>query len=106
MEAVTDTIIVAASVLGAVCAIGAAVLAVVKWFLKQEKQTEDINSVRELHKNDMKIINDELCMLSYAMLAALDGLKQLHCNGEVTKAHDKLEKHLNQKAHGQNSQKP
>ena len=38
---------------------------------------------------------------SKTMLASLDGLMQLHCNGNVTKAHDRLEKHLNQQAHGQ-----
>ena len=35
------------------------------------------------------------------MLASLDGLMQLNCNGNVTKAHGRLEKHLNKQAHGQ-----
>ena len=52
---------------------------------------------------DIQELRDELCVLSYGMLAALDGLKQLHCNGEVTKAHDMLSKHLNKQAHGQHN---
>ena len=77
------------------------ILAVVKWFQKQDKQTTDIESLRHQHEQDIRAIKDELCVQSYGMLAALDGLMQLHCNGNVTKAHEKLEKHLNQKAHDQ-----
>lgn len=46
-------------------------------------------------------IASELCMLSYCTLANLDGLKQQGCNGKVTEAREKLEKHLNQQAHGE-----
>lgn len=46
-------------------------------------------------------ISSELCMLSYCTLANLDGLKQQGCNGKVTEAREKLEKHLNQQAHGE-----
>lgn len=96
-----DTIIKAAALLGALAALWAAVYAVIKWFQKQDKQSEDIEELREKQKSDIQDLNDELCMLSYAMLACLDGLKQMHCNGSVTEAHNKLEKHLNQKAHDQ-----
>lgn len=100
-----------AKVLGALGTICAIVFGVFKWFQKQEKQTVDIKELKALHIKDIKEtrekeskdlqdVKDELCVLSYAMLAALDGLRQQGCNGEVTKAHDKLEKHLNQRAHG------
>lgn len=93
-------------------AILGAVIAVLKWFLNQDKKGEDIKKLKELHQKDMedagkreredvKAIKDELCMLNFAMLAALDGLKQLNCNGSVTAAHEKLNKHLNQRAHDQ-----
>lgn len=111
MEAV-DVIIKAAALIGAVGGICGGIYAVCKWFQKQEKQSTDIAALKELHEKDMeaarkkeaedmKAIKDELCVLSYAMLASLDGLQQLHCNGNVTKAHAALEKHLNQKAHDQ-----
>lgn len=105
-----DLIIKIAGLVGAVGVIWAAIYGVIKWFQKQEKQSSDIEALRELHvkdieatrkkeSEDLKAVKDELCILSYGMLAALDGLQQLHCNGNVTKAHDRLEKHLNQKAH-------
>lgn len=111
METV-DLIIKVAALIGAVGGICGAIYAVIKWFQKQEKQTTDIAELKALHQKDMEAtrkkeaedmqaIKDELCVLSYAMLASLDGLQQLHCNGNVTKAHEKLEKHLNQKAHDQ-----
>lgn len=107
-----DLIIKVAALIGAVGGICGAIYAVIKWFQKQEKQTTDIAELKALHQKDMEAtrkkeaedmqaIKDELCVLSYAMLASLDGLQQLHCNGNVTKAHEKLEKHLNQKAHDQ-----
>lgn len=82
----------------------------VKWYLKQEQQTDDIESLRNKEKDDIKHLNDmhaedirklneELCLITYALLACLDGLKQLHCNGPVSEAHNKLEKHLNMSAH-------
>lgn len=107
-----NTLIILGSVVTAILTIGGVAVAIIKWVLNQNKQSEDIDALKKKHdadmtatreqeKADVQAIKDELCVLSYAMLAALDGLKQLHCNGEVTKAHDRLEKHLNQTAHGQ-----
>ena len=107
-----NTLIILGSVVTAVLTIGGVAVAIIKWVLNQNKQSDDIVALKKKHDDDMaatkeqekadvQAIKDELCVLSYAMLAALDGLKQLHCNGEVTKAHDRLEKHLNQTAHGQ-----
>ncbi len=109
---VIDIVIKIAALMTAIGGIVGAIYAIFKWFHRQEQQTTDIAALKELHERDMEAarrkeaedmqeVKDELCVLSYAMLASLDGLKQLKCNGEVTKAHDKLEKHLNQKAHGQ-----
>ena len=62
---------------------------------------KDMDDTRRQETKEMQAIKDELCILSYAMLAALSGLKQQGCNGDVTEAHSRLEKHLNQQAHGQ-----
>lgn len=94
-----EMIIETAKVLGALGTIVTIIYAVIKWFQRQEMQSVDIEELHKLHSSDMKSVQAELCVLSYAMLAALDGLKQLHCNGNVTKAYEALEKHLNQKAH-------
>lgn len=107
-----DFVIKLSAFVAAVLALWGIIYGIVKWFQKQNKQTADIKSLEELHKKDMEAarkkeaedmqdIKDELCVLSYAVLATLDGLQQLHCNGNVTRAHDRLEKHLNQRAHGQ-----
>lgn len=96
-----DAIIKAAAVLGALIALGTAAYAVIKWFQKQEKQSTDIEALRKKQEEDTQAMQDELCLISYAMLACLDGLKQQGCNGAVTTAHEKLEKHLNQRAHDQ-----
>ncbi len=100
------------TIIATVITIGGIALAIIKWVVNQNKQTADIATLREKHERDIKeskekesqdiqSIKDELCVLSYAMLAALDGLLQQGCNGNVTKAHDRLEKHINQQAHGQ-----
>ncbi len=95
------TIITIAGVISALTAIGAAAYRVVKWFQAQEKQTKDIEKLREQEKKDIEDMQDELCLLTYAILACLKGLKEQGCNGPVTEAIGKVEKHINQKAHGQ-----
>lgn len=105
-----DVIIKVGAVIAASSTILGAVVFVVKWVNKQNKQTADIKDLKKHHDEDIQKeakdiqeLRDELCVLSYGMLAALDGLKQLHCNGEVTKAHEMLSKHLNKQAHGQHN---
>lgn len=86
----SSTIIAAAGVLAAATAIGAAIYKVIKWFQKQEQQSKDIKSLQE-----------EQCLLTYGVLACLKGLKEQGCNGTVTEAISKIEKHLNKAAHHQ-----
>lgn len=52
------------------------------------------------YDKQIKEIKAEQCLLTFGMLATLDGLKQLNCNGKVTEARDKIDKHLNKTAHG------
>lgn len=88
MYITSQSIQTVAAVITAIIVIFSAVFAVYRWYLKQNKQDGDIKELKE-----------EQCLMSYAILACLDGLKQLGANGNVTDAHNKLEKHLNQKAH-------
>lgn len=46
-------------------------------------------------------IEEENCLLCYGISACLDGLEQLGANHTVSHAKDRLEKHLNRKAHHQ-----
>ena len=54
--------------------------------------------IKKQEKEDIKAMEDELCLLTYAVLACLKGLKEQGCNGPVTEAIGKIEKHINQKA--------
>lgn len=100
----TNTIITIAALLGAITVIAGACYSVIKWFQKQEKQSVDIEELRKKEAEDIQQMKDEQCLISYAMLACLDGLKQLNCNGAVTEAHNKLQKHLNKRAHSSSSE--
>lgn len=84
----TNTVIASASLLAAATAIFSAVFAVYRWYLRQNKQDEEIKKMKA-----------EQCLLTYGILACLKGLKEKGCNGPVTEAIGKLEKHINKAAH-------
>lgn len=94
-----QTIITAAAVMAAVIAIITNFAKVVRWMDKQKKQDTDIQALRATHISDMDAIKEEQTLLVYGILACLKGLKEQGCNGPVTEAINKIEKHLNQKAH-------
>lgn len=85
-----DTIITAGSVITAIAVILSAVFAAYKWYLKQNEQDKEIEKMKS-----------EQCLLTYGILACLKGLKEQGCNGPVTEAIDKIEKHVNKQAHDQ-----
>lgn len=83
-----QTIITIASVITALGVILGVILAVHKWYLKNEKQDDDI-----------KAIKDEQTILTKGVLACLKGLKEQGCDGPVTTAISDIEDHLNKQAH-------
>lgn len=85
-----NTIIMTGSLLTAVVVIFSAIFAVYKWYLKQNQQDVEIERVKS-----------EQCLLTYGILACLKGHKEQECNGPVTEAIDKIEKHINKQAHDQ-----
>ena len=85
-----NTIIMAGSLLTAIVVIFSAIFAVYKWYLKQNQQDVEIERVKS-----------EQCLLTYGILACLKGLKEQGCNGPVTEAIGKIEKHINKQAHDQ-----
>ena len=94
-----QTIITAGAVLGALIAIVTAFVKVVRWKDRQKQQDADINDLRSTHIQDMDSMKKEQTLIVYGLLACLKGLKEQGCNGPVTEAINKIEKHLNQKAH-------
>ena len=55
---------------------------------KDQKQDADIQKLKEENR-----------LIAYGLSACLDGLQQLGCNHDVTKAKDKIDKYINQQAH-------
>lgn len=83
-----DTIITAAAFLSAVVAIFGLIFAVYKWYLRQNKQDDDI-----------KALKAEQSVIVKGVLACLKGLKEQGCNGPVTNAIEEIQTHINEQAH-------
>ena len=77
-----------AELLGSLAVIGVALVALYKFFERDRKQGTSIRNIQE-----------EQTLLCYGIKACLQGLAEQGCDGPVHDALDKLEKHLNQKAH-------
>ena len=87
-----ETFIELAALLTALGVIGGAALWAVKFVDRQKKQDQELTAIRK-----------EQTLICYGVMACLRGLKEQGCDGPVTAALDKLEKHLNQAAHEEDS---
>ena len=94
-----QTLITISAVLAAIVAIVGRFAKGVRWFDNQSKQDGKIDNLQKKHDEDISSIQEEQTLLVYGILACLKGLKEQGCNGPVTEAIGKIEKHLNQKAH-------
>ena len=83
-----DVLFIVAELFTAAAVVFGAIFAAYRWVLKQNKQDDEIKSLKE-----------EQTVICYGVLAALKGLREQGCNGPVTHAIDEMEKHLNKKAH-------
>lgn len=86
----TNTIVTTASVVSALVVIFSAIFAVYRWYLRQNQQDKEIENMKA-----------EQCLLTYGILACLKGLQEQGCNGPVTEAVNRIEKHINKQAHDQ-----
>jgi len=87
-----DTIIKAASLIGALTALGGVVFWWFKFLERNKKQDQELSAIRK-----------EQTLICYGILACLRGLEEQGCDGPVHEALDKLEKHLNKAAHDEES---
>lgn len=116
------------SILTSLGVIGGGIFVFVRWILKQNQQTDEIEAndkhigaveekcethIVEVEKECVEKIKDlktetderlnsiqtEQTIICYGVLAALKGLSEQGCNGPVTDAINMLEKHLNVQAH-------
>ena len=83
-----DVLLFSAELVGAATVVFGAVFTLYRWVLRQNRQDTEI-----------KLLKQEQTIICYGVLAALKGLSEQGCNGPVTQAIDKLEKHLNIQAH-------
>ena len=84
-----QTITTAVGIVGAFVALVTYLKKLFGWFDRQKMQDKEIKDIKE-----------ELTLLTYGIQACLKGLKEQGCDGPVTDAIDKIDKHLNKKAHG------
>lgn len=84
----TDTLIKLAALLTALGVIGGVVLWCFRFVERNKKQDAAILEIKQ-----------EQTLICFGVLACLKGLKEQGCDGPVTLALDKLEKHLNETAH-------
>lgn len=83
-----QTIISLAALIGAIGALAALYNRGYDFVQRQKKQDALIHDMQA-----------EQAILTYGVLACLKGLKEQGCNGPVTEAINKIEKHINEKAH-------
>ena len=88
MSQAVEIIIIVASVITALGTIIGCFATIHKWILRQNKQDDDIRSIK-----------DEQKILTTGVLACLNGLKEQGCDGPVTEAIASIEDHLNKEAH-------
>lgn len=99
MTITANTVITAAAVIAALAAILKYYNKVYDLVKKQTEQDNEIADVRNEAKDEMKSIKEEQQLLTYGVLACLKGLQEQGCDSAVTDAIDRIEKHLNAKAH-------
>lgn len=105
-----QTIILAGSVLAAIVAFITLAWKLFKWIDHQKEQDQEIKRLeakfdkeievlRKKHETDQSGIQEEQTLVVYGLLACLKGLAEQGCDGPVSEAIDKIEKHINKKAH-------
>lgn len=96
-----NTIVAVAGGITAMGVIGGVLIGLYRFWQRPKIQEREIQELKRTHEEDIKKINEEQCLITYGLLACLKGLKEKGCNGPVTEAIGKIEKHLNQQAHEQ-----
>ena len=83
-----EDVILIGSLLAALGGIGGLVLWCVRFVDRQKRQDRELAAIRK-----------EQTLICYGVKACLQGLREQGCNGPVSEALNKLDKHLNQAAH-------
>jgi len=95
-----DKIVEVAAAISAIGVILGAFAAVFR-LIEKNKQEVERNKRQD---SDIAKMKKEQTLLVYALRGCLDGLHQLGCNGRVTDSINRIDKYLNQAAHGQDEE--
>ena len=93
------TLITAAAVVAAGAAIAGYYNRALRWVDKQSAQDKKISTLESDSAQRFAELGKEQTLLTYGILACLKGVKEQGCNGPVTEAINKIDRHLNEKAH-------
>lgn len=107
---IVSTIITAGSVLGVVITLFTLAWKMFKWIEHQKEQDQELSRIEnkfnekiaaleEERENERRATQEELTLIIYGLQACLKGLNEQGCDGPVTDAIQKIDKHLNQRAH-------
>ena len=83
-----QSFVAAAAIVGAVVALVNYIRKIFGWFERQDSQEKELKAIKE-----------EQAVLTFGILACLKGLIEQGCDGDVKEAANKIEKHINEKAH-------
>lgn len=98
MEVIQTFIVVASGISSLVALIGF-LWTIFKFVNRQKEQDKEIADIKKTIKDEITALKEELQVITYGVLSALDGLKQMGANGNVTDAHEHIQKHMNKEAH-------
>lgn len=93
MYITVETIIKIAGLITALGVIVGVIVGAIKFVAANRRQSEEIRAIQ-----------NEQTVICYALRGALQGLIEQGCNGPCKDALARLDKHLNQSAHGQNKE--
>lgn len=91
------------SVVSVLAGLIAALVTAIKRRAKEQEKLAELEKRMDSEDQDTAAVrrscHEEQTLIIYGLLACLKGLKEQGCNGPVTEAINKIEKHINIKAH-------
>lgn len=98
-----DMLAKALAILSTAAGLIATAVALIKRKAKQEAEIKELAETVEAEKTETAAVrrscHEEQALIIFGLLACLKGLKEQGCDGPVTIAINKIETHINQKAH-------
>ena len=94
-------IVKAAELIGAASVILGVIIGSYRLYAKLLDRIDTLERRLDEQQKELDKMKKEDTLVIYALRACLDGLRQKGCNGRVTEAISRLDKHINKAAHDQ-----